>query len=189
MDPLDAVVSKLRSIPGVVDVWLADVTERERILRLEEKASATPGFAGLNVVNEGVKLVLRREFVVCINHSSSLRHPPKPILTLTAGSDVIGEEVWDQEQVTRFQADPNVSFVGKSFILHRDRLAATRRKPLRFIFGPQGFPELEKIRGICDVLSVTLSPTTDIYIKGKAGWPIDDLDRGTVLIGFNSHVT
>jgi hypothetical protein len=188
LDPLNAAISKLRSIPGVVDVWLVDVTERERILQLEERASATPGFAGLNVVNEGIKLVLRQEFVVCINHSSGLRHPPGPILTLTAGSDAIGEEVWGQAQVTRLQADPDVSFVGKSFILHRDRLEATGGKPLRFVIGPQGFPELEKIGGICDVLSVTLSPTTDIYVKGKAGWPIDDLDRGTVLIGFNSRV-
>ena len=186
MSVLDSVVSKLRSVPGVVNVRTLDTAERSKILELEEKASAAPGFAGLVVLNDGVRAVLEREFVVCINHSSDLRHPPKPILVLRAGTDTIGEEIWNQDQYARFQEDPNITFLGKSFVLHRDRLEAARGSPLRFVLEGQGFPEIESIAGVYDVVSATLSPTTDIYIKRYAGWPADEMDRGTVLIGFNS---
>jgi len=185
---LDAVVSKLRLVPGVVDVWPVDASERTAILQMEEKASGGFGLPGLDIVNEGVKVVLGRQSVVCINHSSSLRHPSMPILLLTAEKDVIGREVWEEDEVTRFRADPNVIFLGKDFVLFRNRLEATRGKPVRFVIGPQSFPEIETIQGICDVVSASVSLTTDLYIKRRAGWETSDPDRGTVLIGFNSNL-
>lgn len=186
LNPLDAAVSKLRSINGVIDVWPVDVTERTTILQMEEKASEGAGLAGLTIVNEGAKLVLQREFVVSINHSSSLRHPSKPIIILRTDENVIGQEVWEQEQIASFHTDPNAIFLGKGFVLFRDKLEAAKGKPLRFVLEPQGFPEIEAIQNVCDVVSATLSPGSDLYIKRRAGWDTADPDMGTIVIGFDS---
>jgi hypothetical protein len=141
---------------------------------------------GLPIENVGLRVVLQRELVVCIKHSSTLRHPPKPILILMSDNDTVGEEVWEKDQIAGFEGDLNAIFLGKSFVLFRDRLKASRGKALRFVFESQRFPEIENIPGVYDVASATVSPTTDLYIKRKAGWDLADLDKGTVLVGFNS---
>jgi hypothetical protein len=184
LNPLEVVISKLRSINGVIDTWSVDSSERAPILRIEDSQSRT--FVGLPIENVGLREVLQREFVICIKHSSTLRHPPKPILIIMADKDVVGEEVWEKDQVARFERDPNAIFLGKSFVLFRDRLNAAKGKTLRFVFESQRFPEIESTLGVCDVASVTVSPATDLYIKRKAGWDLADLDKGTVLVGFNS---
>jgi len=171
-----------------MDVWPLDAADKKTILQLEEKASESAGLMGLAIVNEGAKLALERNFVVCINHSRTLRHPPRPILVLTTDKDIVGREVWKREEITRFQADPNTIFLGKGFVLFRDKLNAARERPLRFEYGPQGFPEIEAIQNVCDVVSATISPATDLYIKSRAKWDTSDPDIGTVLIGFNASV-
>lgn len=177
------VVSKLRSINGVIDTWHVDTSERAPILRMEESETRT--FVGLPIENLGLRFVLQREFVICIKHSSTLRHPSEPILILMSDKDVVGQEVWESDQVARFEKDPNAIFLGKSFVLFRDRLNGAKGKALRFVFESQRFPEIEDIPGVCDVASATVSPATDLYIKRKAGWDFADLDKGTVLVGFN----
>jgi len=188
VDPLDAVVHKLRSVEGVMDVWQLDAADKKTILQLEERASESAGLMGLAIVNEGARLVLERNFVVCINHSPTLRHPPKPILVLATNRGVVGREVWKQDEITRLQADPNTIFLGKGFVLFRDKINTAREGPLRFEYGPQGFPEIETIQNVCNVVSATVSPATDLYVKGRAKWDTADPDRGTVLIGFNSSI-
>lgn len=186
MNPLDAVVSKLRTTPGIIDVWPVEASERAEILRVEEMANMGTGLAGLTIVNEGAKLALEHEYVVSANHSSSLRHPSKPILVLMADKELVGQEIWEEEQVAGFKTNPNVIFLGKGFVLFRDKLEVTRGKRLTFVLGPQGFPEIEAISGVCDVVSATISTATDMHIKRKAGWDTANPDRGTILIGFNT---
>lgn len=186
LNPLNAVVRKLLSIHGVTDVWRVGVAERRTILRLEEKASESAVYAGLMIVNEGARQALQREFVISINHSRNLRHPSKPILVLRADKDIVGHEVWEDDQLTKFQADPNAILLGKGFVLFRDKLENAVGRPMRFVFEPQSFPEIETNQNVYDVVSATVSPTTDLYIKGRAGWDTTDFDKGTVLIGFNS---
>jgi hypothetical protein len=171
-----------------MDVWPLDGADKKTILRLEEKASESAGLMGLAIVNVGAKVALERKFVVCINHSPTLRHPPKSILVLATDKDIIGREVWKQDEITRFQADPNMIFLGNGFVLFRDKLNNAREKPLRFEYGSQAFPEIETIQNVCDVVSATVSPATDLYIKGRAKWDATDPDRGTVLVGFDSSI-
>ena len=152
---------------------------------MEESASEGSGLAGLSTANEGIREVMQREFVVCINHSPDLRHPSKPIMTLKAGSGVIGQEVWEENQIAKLSADPNMVFLGRNFVLFRDRLDTARGKSVRFVFEPQSFPELDDVHGVCKIVSATISPITDVYIKRRAGWNTAHSDQGTVLIGFN----
>jgi hypothetical protein len=182
---LDAVVSKLRSIDGIIEVRTLTANEKDMILRLEEEAFANVS-VGLKVVNKGAEEVLKREFVVAINHSSSLRHPSKPLLVIALDDKIVGEEVWNEEQLKLHKQDPNAILMGSGFVIFRDKLIAARGKNLAVILGAQAFRELETVKGVCEVLSATISSNTDTYIKRNAGWDTTIPDRGTVLIGFNS---
>lgn len=187
MNPVDTVIAKLRLVVGIIDVWPVPSSEKPAILRQEEDACASGGFVGLQLVNEGAKLAMNRECVVAINHSPSLRHPSKPLLILTLDDAIVGQEVWEEEQIARFERDSNAILLGDGLVLFRDKLGPTRRKTLRLVLGPQDFPEIETVHGICDIVSATVSRTTDIHIKLRAGWDTTPPETGTVLIGFNSR--
>lgn len=187
VDSLDAVVRKLRSIAGIIDVCPVEESDKKIILELEKNANEDAGLAiGIEISNRGATLALQREFVVCINHSPSLRHPPKPILILAADQDILGEEVWEEAKIAKLRSDSNVMFLGNGFVLFKDKMSRIGERRLRFEYEPEGFPEIETIHGVRDVVSATMSPTADIYVKRKANWPSADSDTGTVLIGFNS---
>jgi hypothetical protein len=183
----DAVVRKLRSIEGVVDLCRVEDSEKQKILELEKAANQTAGGAvGIEIVNKGAACALEREYVVCVNHSPALRHPSKPILILAAGEDVVGEEIWEKDRIERLRTDSNALFLGKSFVIFKDKVNRTGERRLRFEYGPQDFPEIRMIQGVCDVVSGTISPAADIYVKRMAKWDTANPDMGTVLIGFNS---
>jgi hypothetical protein len=187
VDPLDAVIRKLRFIEGIIDVWHVENPDKKIILELEKHANENAGLAiGVEISNAGATLALQREFVVCINHSPTLRHPLKPILTLAADEDILGEEVWEEVKIAKLRSDPNAIFLGNGFVLFKDKVRRAGERRLRFEYGPQGFLEIETVHGICDVISATISPAADTYVKRKANWPSGDPATGTVLIGFNS---
>jgi hypothetical protein len=184
---LDAVEQKLRSIEGIIDVWRVADSDRKTILELEHRSNRSAGLMiGVEIVNKGAESVLSRKYVVCVNHSQVLRHPPAPILTLAAGGDIVGEEVWEKERIDRLHDDPDALFLGRGFVLFKNRVNRTKQKHLSFEYGPQDFPEIRTIQGVCDVASATISPAADLHIKQIARWDTSDPDRGTVLIGFNS---
>jgi len=187
LDPLYTVIRKLRSVEGIIDVWGVEDRDKKIILDLEANANRNAGLAiGIEFSNPGATLALQRGFVVCINHSPSLRHPPRPILTLAVGEDVLGEEVWEEDAIAKLRSDSNAIFLGNGFVLFRDKVNSIRERRARFEYRPQGFPEVEQVDGVCDVVSATISPEADAYIKGRAKWPRGDPETGTVLIGFNS---
>ena len=188
MAPVDAVIRKLRSIEGVIDLWQVENADRKIILELEKNANENVGLAiGVEISNPGATLALQREFALCVNHSPCLRHPMRPIVVLAADEHILGEEVWEPAKIARLESDSNALFLGNGFVLYRDRVNEARERRLRFEYRPQGFPEIETIEGVCDVTSATMSPAADSYIKRKARWPSADPETGTVLVGFNKQ--
>jgi len=173
----------LLSIPGIIDFRYLDKKHFKEILRLEtivEKSAI-----GIRCFNEGLREVLKRQIVLAIAHLPNLRHPPEPIILWKAGEEIVGEEVWEEEKIERLKKDSNVIFLGKNFILYRDKLIRLRKAESMLVYPPVRFPELEKIELIKDLVSITVSTPADIYIKKKMGWNVNDPKIGTVLIGFN----
>jgi hypothetical protein len=173
----------LLTIPGIMDVRYLDKKHFKEILRLEtivEKSAI-----GIRCFNEGLREVLKRQIVLAIAHLPNLRHPPEPIILWKAGEEIVGEEVWEDEKIERLKKDSNVIFLGKNFILYRDKLIRLRKAESMLVYPPVRFPELEKIELIKDLVSITVSTPVDIYIKKKMGWNVNDSKIGTVLIGFN----
>ena len=189
MASLDLVVHRLRSIEGIIDVWHVEESHKNVILELEKNANQNAGLAiGVEIINKGAESALQREYVLCINHSPALRHPPGPILTLFAGEALIGEEIWEEDRISKLRGDSNAIFLGRGFVLFKDKVKRIEGRRLRFEYGPLKFPEISTIQGVTDVVSCTLSPPADMFVKRMAKWETADRDFGTVLIGFNSSL-
>jgi len=187
MDTVDVVVKRLLNTPGVVACWVVPDEDRDSLRQLENEANSRLGLPGMAIVNEGIKDALARQHTVMISHSSTLRHPPGPIILMCDEDNVVGEEIWEPGQFEKLSKDPNALFLGKSLILYRDALAKAKGKPLKLMYKALPFPEIEEVPGVKDVVSITITIPVHFRFSQKAGWNPDDPNLGTVLIGFNER--
>jgi len=185
MDIVEAVVKRLRNTPGVVGCWILPNEDRESLRHLETESNLRLGLPGMDIVNEGIRDVLDRQHIVLISHSSQLRHPPGPIIVINDEGNIVGEEIWESSQFEKLSKDPNAIFLGKSLVLYRDALKLAKGKPLKLAYKALPFPELQEVEGVKDVVSITMTIPVHLRYAQKAGWNPNDLNFGTVLIGFN----
>jgi len=185
-DLLASVATRLMSTPGVISYWVVPNAYKQEIMRLETEANRQLGLPGMRIVNNGIKDVLERDYVIMILHSPDLRHAPEPIIVICDEEQrVVGREVWERSEVERLSKDPNSIFLGKNLVLLHDALTQAKGKTLTFVYKALRFPELDEIHGIQNVISVTLTFQVHSLLSRKAGWDADDPNLGTVLIGFN----
>lgn len=185
MDTVESVIKRLLSTSGVVACWALPDEDRESLRQLETESNLRLGLPGLDIVNEGIREILGRQHVVVISHSSRLRHPPGPIIVITDGERIVGEEIWEPGRLEELSKDRTAILLGKSLVLYRDELTQARGKPLKLAYRALPFPELEEVPGVKDVVSVTITVPVHSRFSQKAGWNPDDPNLGTVLIGFN----
>jgi len=188
-DPwLEAALLKLRQTTGIAKCKILTDKERELARRLETSGSVQDQLLGMRMTNEGITDVLSRTHVVLIAHTKDLRHPPGPIVVIRDNGNIIGEEVWETDQLSKFSADPNAILLGKSLVLFRDVLANARGKILTLTYRALPFPELDEVDLISSVVSVTIGPLTHIRLSQTVGWDSNNPDLGTVLVGLNRRV-
>ena len=177
------VVSRLQNIHGVVACHSLTRQQMKELIETEAKSNLRLGLPGLEIVNEGIKVVAKRQHIVAIAHSPNLRHPPGPILVVYNGGEVVGEELWN-EQRSEATDDSNTILLGRGLKLYRNHLTRLRG-PLKVFYKPLRFPELETIDGVRDAVSITVNTLTHIRLSQLIGWNPSDPILGTVLIGFN----
>ena len=135
--------------------------------------------------NEGLKDVFQRDIVIAVANNNEFRHADVPTVCWVADGVIIGEEVPSKCNIEELKKNPNIVFIGSSFVIYKDALKFARGKDAIFIFPGLKFPELEVIPEIKDIISASPCGLADIYIKEKAGWSLTDHTLGTILIGFN----
>ncbi len=185
MDAVESVLKRLRETAGIVACWVVPDEERDLLRQLENEANLRLGLPGMEIVNEGIREVLSRQHVVLIHHSPDLRHPPGPIIVILDEERIVGEEVWQPGRAEKLAGNSSVILLGKSLVFYRDALSKARGKPLKLVYRALPFPELDELRGVQDVASITITIPVHLRIAQKAGWNPDDPNLGTVLVGFN----
>jgi len=180
----ECALKRLLRIPGVIDCRAVPHEERVALIQLEDDSNLRLGLPGLEIANEGIKEVLKRQHVVAILHSPALRHPPEPIIVVYDGDRVVGEEVRDTAVLRKLSADSDVILLG-NLAFNRKQLETAKGKPLKLVYKALRFPELEQLEGIRDVASVTIGIPAHLRLAKRFGWNPDDPQLGTVLIGFN----
>jgi len=183
----ETAILRLKQTPGVVHCKLLNSEERDLAMQLERSATVQNQLLGMRITNEGITDVLSRIHVVLIAHSRSLRHPPGPIVVIRDDGNIVGEEVWQSDQLERLRTDSNAILLGKSMVLYRDALAKARGRSLTLAYRALPFPELDELDSISSVVSVTIGSFTHIRLAQKMGWDFNNPDLGTVLVGFNSR--
>jgi len=177
---------RLKQTPGIVDCKILNREERDLAMQLERGTTVQDELLGMRITNEGITDVLARTHVLLIAHSKTLRHPPGPIVVIRDNGNIVGEEVWQSDQLEKLSANSNAILLGKSMVLYRDALARVRGKRLTLTYRALPFPELDELSSISSVVSVTIGSFTHIRLSQAVGWDFNDPDLGTVLVGFNS---
>jgi hypothetical protein len=185
LDAVQAAIERLKATPGIISCWILPDEDREPLHRLESDANRRLALPGIEIVNKGIRDVLQRQHVVVISHSPELRHPPGPIIVILDREHIVGEEIWEPTHIQKVSKDKNSLLLGKNLVFNREGLMVARGKKLRLVYKGLPFPELDKIPGIRDVISVTITVPVHLEFSRKAGWNPDDPNLGTVLIGFN----
>jgi len=183
----ETAILRLKQTPGVVHCEILNSEERNLAMQLERSATVQNQLLGMRITNEGITDVLSRIHVVLIAHSRSLRHPPGPIVVIRDDGNIVGEEVWQSDQLERLRTDSNAILLGKSMVLYRDALARARGRSLTLAYRALPFPELDELDSISSVVSVTIGSFTHVRLAQKMGWDFNNPDLGTVLVGFNSR--
>jgi len=155
------------------------------LIFIERKSNRQLWLPGLRIVNEGVRELPRRRYVVAIAHSSKLRHPPGPILVVCNGRQIVGEEAWRSSDGKGTSTESDVIYLGRGLKFYRKGLERSRGKELKVCYRGLRFPELEAVKGVRDVVSVTVNTQTHMHIARLFGRDENNPDLGTVLIGFN----
>ncbi len=178
----EKVEKALKSIKGVLEIRQLPPENRTKILELEETFEKEASNPSKQYFNEGIREVLERQEIIVLAHTPEFRHPPAPFVKWRLGGVYVGEEVWDDKCIEELRENKNVLFIGRTFVIHRDRLKNSPLSNFEVLFPSLPFPELGGLGEIEDVVSASPSCPTDIYIKHIMGWD----DRiGLIMIGYD----
>jgi len=128
--------------------------EGEILKRIIEIESQVRAVMNIEVRNTGVEECLKRNHIVCIIKDSRFRPPPEPTVLLVGDDGII---------------------------------VFTDRKPNEkeyFLMPPVRFPELERLEGVCNVVSCSPSAPSD-YLLRKHYNLQDDPKLASILVGFD----
>jgi hypothetical protein len=182
MERTEEVLERIRSVPGVLKALELDERQQIMVTKLEKQAENTGAAGGLmEFINEGVWKALARKHVVLIvaDNEQGFRDPPEPwTLMVDEERNVIGEWL-HPERIEEFKGKKNVQFISSDFVLYSDR---KRTGKCYFLLPGISFPEIEDIDGVENVVSGSVSPPADAYLKKEVGMTEN---YWTILVGYD----
>lgn len=178
MTTMDEILELLSRLEGVVKVFSVEGEILKRIMEIESQVRAV---MNIEVRNTGVEECLKRNHIVCIIKDSRFRPPPEPTVLLVGDDGIIlGKEVIPSD-THDYKNDENVVFLSDDFIVFTDRKPNEKEY---FLMPPVRFPELERLEGVCNVVSCSLSAPSD-YLLRKHYNLQDDPKLASILVGFD----
>ena len=176
------VIELLSSLKGVLEVHQLSGGDILNIIDLESKRSEEL----IPVFNKGVQECLRRDITLVVFKKGFFRPPPTPTILLVFDGEVLGHDIFSQEDKEKYKKDSDVQFLSDDFIILKDVLHNhnLERGNEYFMLPPVPFPELDDFSGICDVISASPSTASDEYLKEKYNFG-DDSSIATIFVSFN----
>ena len=174
------IISRIKEMKGVKEVFLLNDACREKILEIESNITAC---LGIKVINEGVIECLKRQYIICIIKRASSRPPPEPTVMLVSDDGVVlGEEVlphYKKEFLEKVKEE--IIWLSEEFVMYPERRGKNKEY---FVMPPVSFPEVEEF-GMLDVVSCSPSAPSDIMLRQMHGYE-DDPKLASILVGFNA---
>lgn len=186
-DVVENVVSKVKGIRGVHQVFILTGEDKRKVSELERQAEQKV-MMGLGLGdNRGIKEALKRNFVIAFVTDADYEWPPGPNVVLECRGEVIGEEVSDSKKLEELRKSKDIVSMG-NFVLHKNKiskLSPMAKEPPLVAFPPKSCPQVENVPGACNTAWGCPSPPACIYLKRRMGADLEDSRFGTVLVGFN----
>lgn len=182
MDTKATVVETLKNIPGVVLVRELSEEELIKVKKLEKKAEENGAAGGLmKYINKGVWSTLDRQHVLLMvaDDNQGFREAPSTwtVMVDERGS-VVGEWL-SKDRIPEAKENKNATFISEDFVIYRDR---PRQGECSFLMPSVPVPELDGVEGIKQVMSGSVSPPADFYLKKLINM---DENFWTILVGYD----
>jgi len=187
MEPIDEALKAIRGVKGVVKVKALTARERKLVLESEMQAEQKIVLGMGKSVNEGVREALNRDFIAAmVIQSSEFVYPHEPSMMMLCEDQVIGEGVYDKEQLEKLKGSKNCFFLWENFVLYRDKLPRdpAKRDKIRVVYRARSFSGLEALPFKECVLGIP-SMDGDAAVKKILKFGEKNPVYGTCLVGFN----
>ncbi|OPY31738.1 MAG: hypothetical protein A4E32_01340 [Methanomassiliicoccales archaeon PtaU1.Bin124] len=180
---LDEVERTVKALPGVMGYVLLDDEFRREIYDTELKAEENGCIGGLMpFVNRGVFETLERDhcFIIVVNESMLLLSQSRDVVFI---SDEKGQKLGEYLPPNHrddVRNKPNVSFLSDDFVIYMD--VEPEGAPY-FVLPMLPFPFLDKIAGVTNVASGSISTLADDLVRSKMGFA--ETKHWSHLVGFD----
>ncbi|MDD6285820.1 hypothetical protein [Candidatus Methanosphaera massiliense] len=178
------IIDLIRREANIIRVEIVTGKMKNEILKLEKERI----HENIPLINKGVEKALEEDEALVIirdiDKEVFMNVSIKPTLTLISDSGIlIGEEVYDKEELDELHQDNNVTFLSDTFVRY-DNLSNTGEKQY-LIVSPASkyFVSNHDLEKVVKSLTVGLpSISTDNFIKNC--FDIHDNNSGTLIVGF-----
>lgn len=138
------------------------------------------------VFNKGIQECFKRDVTLVIFKKGFFRPPPTPTLLLIFDGEVLGHDIFTDEQKEEFRDDEDVRFLSDDFIIFEDVLHNHNLEKGNeyFVLPPVPFPELDDFENVTEVISSSPSTRSDEYLKEEYGYG-QDSSIATIFVSFN----
>ncbi|NLT36996.1 MAG: hypothetical protein GXX95_02410 [Methanomassiliicoccus sp.] len=179
---LSNVESKIKAIPGVLDMRFLDAELKKQVVESEQQAEKNGACGGLMpFINKGVWAALDREVSLVLVGSVDLLVDDRGLLyMMDQKGQVLGEYVTPTQREKLLKEKPETRFLSEDFILHGDIDIAG--EPY-FLINETHFEHLKDVEGIERVTSGSLSTLTDDLVREIMGFTGPKM--WTHLVGFD----
>lgn len=179
---LREVESRIRDLPGVVDLIFLDSETKNRIVEIEREAETNGAAGGLMPFrNLGVWETLSKEvcLIVVLESGTIVLGESKPVIMVDGRGRILGEFV-NEERGRQLRDREDVHFLSDDFVIYAD---AEIEGDAMFIMPVLEFEYIDDVEGIERVSAGSISTLSDHFIRCMMGF--ENTTHWTHLVGFD----
>jgi hypothetical protein len=185
----EVILATISGVKGVIKAVPFRDEDRQRVLHTEQEAEDKSLMGLGKVVNAGVREVLECDWIYVLMTDMDFDWGCRPNLVMKKGEEVVGEEVTDQETISRLSNDKNAWFMHRNFVVYKDKVSFPQDVMKKICYfeipcHPADWCCLEEGEFECHSI-VYGSPSTlcDVFLKEEYFQGEDAKGSGTVLMG------
>lgn len=179
---LRKVETRIRGLPGVVDLIFLDQDTKDKIVEIEREAESNGAAGGLMPFrNLGVWETLSKEvcLIVVLESGTIMLGESKPVIMVDGKGKVLGEFV-NEERGRQLRDREDVHFLSDDFVIYSD---AEMEGDALFIMPVLEFEYIDDVEGVGRVSAGSISTLSDHYIRCQMGY--ENTTHWTHLVGFD----
>ncbi|RLC08264.1 MAG: hypothetical protein DRI57_24340 [Deltaproteobacteria bacterium] len=185
----EKILTSLKRVRGIEEVFLLEEAERFGLFDIEV-AAEKKAFMGMGkTYNSGIREVLVCPLrIVCIT-TVDFEWGCQSHMLLKKDDRIVGEEVWDLNQIRELEKRPDVHFLHRNFVIYTAKVnfpqdVVQKRCYFEYPAIPPGKDVAAALPADAECLLCYPSTAGDIFLKKALYDGRDERGTGTVVLGF-----